>query len=100
MSSVRRTALAAFAAYSTHYAVTKLYSTFCVPSGFFEFFHGVLITGSPICAATFSIMSNTHITYSTIMLTSLTRILIDKLADISFYREEKIEHKEPTPSDE
>ena len=97
MSSISRTALAAFVAYSTHYVVTKLYSGFCVPSGFFEFFHGVLITGSPVCAATFSIMSNTHITYSTIMLTSLTRILIDKLADISAYKPEKIEHQEPTP---
>ena len=86
MNTLTKTGLAALLAYSTHYAVTKVYSTFCVPDGLWGFIQGSITSGSPICASTFSIMSHTHVTYSTIVLTSLSRLIIDALADFPSMR--------------
>jgi hypothetical protein len=86
MNTLTKTGLAALLAYSTHYAVTKVYSTFCVPDGMWGFIQGSITSGSPICASTFSIMSHTHVTYSTIVLTSLSRLIIDALADFPTLR--------------
>ena len=93
MNSISRTALSIFVAYSTHYFVTKMYSTFCIPDGLSGFLSGSMTTGSPICSTTFGIMTHTHVTYSTLILTSLSRLLIDGLANIQPCSR-KIEHKE------
>ena len=89
MNAIYKTALAAMIAYSTHYGVTKVYSIFCVPDGLWGFIQGSITSGSPVCSSTFSIMSHTHITYSTIVLTSLSRLLIDALADFPSFRSKK-----------
>ena len=78
---VYKTLLAAMMAYASHYGTTKIYSEFCVPSGVMGFVQGIITAGSPMCSTVFSVMSNTHITYSTIILTSLSRLLIDVCVD-------------------
>ena len=77
MSTVIRTFLSAVLAYSTHYGVTKLYSEFCIPSGIYGFIQGGLTTGSPVCSTTLSFMTSTYNAYSTIILVSLSRMIVD-----------------------
>ncbi len=82
MHTLIKTGLSAVIAYSSHYSITKIYSTFCIPDGIYGFFKGILSAGSPVCSTTFSVMSNTHITYSTIIITSLSRLIIDGLENV------------------
>lgn len=86
MSLILSTSLAGIIAYSTHYASTKLYSWLCIPDGIYGFIQGFLTTAGPICATLLHITSNSHVTYSTIILTSFARLLADSLADISKIR--------------
>ena len=81
VAAIYKTLLAAMIAYSSHYGITKIYSEFCVPSGIMGFVQGMITAGSPVCSTAFSVMSNTHITYSTIILTSLSRLIIDVCVD-------------------
>ena len=80
-TAIYKTLLAAIMAYASHYGITKVYSEFCVPSGVMGFVQGIITAGSPVCSTAFSVMSNTHITYSTIILTSLSRLMIDACVD-------------------
>lgn len=81
VATIYKTLLAAMMAYASHYGVTKIYSEFCIPSGIVGFVQGILTAGSPVCSTAFSVMTNTHITYSTIILTSLSRLVIDVCMD-------------------
>ena len=90
MNLLLRSALAAVFTYTNHYILTKGYSYFCVPDGIYGFFHGLLSLGSPVCQTVMSLMSNTQITYATILLTSFSRLLVDILAGAN----QKIEYKE------
>ena len=80
-AAIYKTLLAAMMAYASHYGITKVYSEFCVPSGVMGFVQGMITAGSPVCSTAFAVMSNTHITYSTIILTSLSRLIIDVCVD-------------------
>lgn len=80
MNLLLRSALAAVFTYASHYIFTKGYSYFCVPDGLYGFFHGFLSLGSPVCQSIMTLMSNTQISYATIILTSLSRLLVDFLA--------------------
>ena len=92
MYPLARTALAAFIAYSSHYAITKVYASYCIPSGLFGFFQGGLTTGSPLCQGAFTVMTQTQTAYSSILITSLSHVFIDMMA----YTIEKKPVPEPT----
>ncbi len=81
VAAIYKTLLAAMMSYASHYGITKIYSEFCVPSGAMGFVQGMISAGSPVCSTAFSVMSSTHITYSTIILTSLSRLMIDMCVD-------------------
>lgn len=81
VAAIYKTLLAAMMAYASHYGITKVYSEYCIPSGVMGFMQGIITAGSPVCSTAFSVMSNTHVTYSTIILTSLSRFLIDVCVD-------------------
>lgn len=100
MNTLTKSGLAALLAYSTHYAVTKVYSVFCVPDGVWGFIQGSITSGSPICASTFSIMSHTHVTYSTIVLTSLSRLIIDALAEFPSIRRRRASGSSSPPPEQ
>lgn len=82
-------------AYGAHYGVTKLYSNICVPDGVYGFLQGSITTGSPVCSMLFTIMTNTNVTYSTLLTISITRIVVDvfnsfQYKDLESKKEEKI----------
>ena len=64
-------------AYSTHYGVTKLYSNFCVPDGFWGFLQGAVTTGSPVCQAGVQVLQHTQMSYSTLLMMGVTRVFLD-----------------------
>ena len=63
--------------YSTHYSVTKLYNYACVPDGILGYIRGLVTVGSPICEAGVKIINNTQVSYSTMILMGITRMIID-----------------------
>ena len=64
-------------AYSSHYAATKFYNYACVPDSFVGYISGIITTGSPICQSVVQVISNTQVSYSSILLTSITRIVVE-----------------------
>lgn len=66
-------------AYSTHYGVTKLYSNFCVPDGFWGYVQGAITAGSPVCQAGVQVIQHTQMSYSTLIMMGATRIFLDAL---------------------
>jgi len=81
MQTIGKTVLTAAITYTTHYCITKLYSSYCIPDGFAGFIHGALTTGSPICSVVFSAMAHTQATYGTIILTTLSSAVANYLLD-------------------
>lgn len=64
-------------AYSVHYSSAKLYDYFCVPDGLYGFVQGMFTTGSPVCQAGLAVVSNTQMSYSTLITIGLTRMVLD-----------------------
>ena len=64
-------------AYSVHYTSAKLYGFFCVPDGVYGFVQGMFTTGSPVCQAGLAVVSNTQMSYSTLITIGLTRMVLD-----------------------
>ena len=65
--------------YSTHYGASKLYSELCVPDGIIGYFYGMVTTGSPICSATLSYVSNSQTSYATIITMTISRAVMDAI---------------------
>ena len=65
--------------YSTHYGAAKIYSHLCVPSGVWGYIQGMFTTGSPICAATVSYVSNSQSSYATIITMTISRAVMDAI---------------------
>jgi hypothetical protein len=64
-------------AYSSHYAATKFYNYACVPDTFMGYISGIFTTGSPVCQSVVQVISNTQVSYSSIILTSITGIVVE-----------------------
>jgi hypothetical protein len=96
MYAVSRAFLSATLTYVAHYSVTKLYSTFCVPEGIWGFMQGSIITGSPVCASALTVMTNTHSAYSAMILSGLSRFIVDVVADTASYFSKSPTEQEPT----
>ncbi len=77
-----KTVLAAVLAYSTHYGVTKFYTGYCVPDGFWGFVQGSISAGSPLCSGAFTVMTQTQTAYSTILITSLSHLFVDSMSRV------------------
>lgn len=82
-----RTVTAALISYSAHYGVMRVYTYFCIPDGFYGFLQGLVTTASPICATLLNVVSHSHITYSTLIVTSLAKILVDSIISVSKFSE-------------
>ncbi len=83
--------LTACVAYSSHYAITKAYSSFCVPDGVWGFFQGPFTTGSPLCSAIFSSMSATQMTYNAMV----TFVISDLLVETFLFSKGRKETQQP-----
>lgn len=77
MESLARGIASTFVAYTIHYTASHLYSSTCVPLGFMGFFQGFLAVGSPICKATQTIADATSTSYTTLIATGVSRLLVD-----------------------
>jgi hypothetical protein len=53
-----------------------------------------MYTGSPVCAGILNVMSHSHITFTTIIVTSISRLLVDTLDDFTGRNKEPKQHKE------
>jgi hypothetical protein len=68
---------AALLAYSAHYAAMKFYNYACIPDGVVGYLSGLITTGSPVCQSVIQMISSTQVSYSSILLMSITRITVD-----------------------
>jgi hypothetical protein len=84
MDVILKNIAAGILAYSTHYAATKFYNYACVPDSFMGYISGIITTGSPVCQSVIQVISNTQVSYSSIILTSITGIVVE-LFDPSQY---------------
>ena len=80
MEAIAKSAASALIAYSVHYGTNKLYNTLCVPNGIWGYFQGLITTGSPICQARIQVISNTQVSYSSMIMMGITRVLVDIVA--------------------
>ena len=80
MEVILKNVAAALLAYSAHYGAAKFYNYACVPDGFVGYLSGLISTGSPICQASIQVISNTQVSYSSMILMGITRILVDVVA--------------------
>jgi hypothetical protein len=71
---------ASILAYSTHYAAIKFYNYACVQDGFVGYINGIITTGSPVCQSVVQVISSTQVSYSSIILMSITRIVVEMVA--------------------
>jgi hypothetical protein len=72
--------VSAVIAYSTHYGVSKLYNAMCIPDGVWGYLQGFATTGSPVCQAGMQIMSSTQLSYSSIIMMGVSRIIVDVIS--------------------
>lgn len=66
--------------YSTHYGMTKLYNAACVPDGVWGFLQGMVTSGSPVCQLGVQVISSTQVSYSSIIMMGISRIILDFVA--------------------
>jgi hypothetical protein len=80
MEVILKSAASAIIAYTAHYASTKFYSYACVPDGWMGYLNGLITTGSPVCQVGVQLISSTQTSYSSMLLMSISRILVDLVA--------------------
>ena len=80
MEAIAKSLASALIAYSAHYGATKFYNYACAPDGLWGYLQGLITTGSPICQAGIHVISNTQVSYSSMVLMGATRILVDLVA--------------------
>ncbi len=79
MEPLIKSVASALVTYSAHYASVKIYNYVCVPDGFTGYLTGIVTMGSPVCQVGMKLMTNTEVSYSTICIMGISRIIIDYL---------------------
>ena len=79
MEPLIKSVASALVTYSAHYASVKVYNYLCVPDGFTGYLTGIVTMGSPVCQVGMKLMTNTEVSYSTICIMGISRIIIDYL---------------------
>ena len=80
MEAILKSGYSAIIAYTIHYGTSKFYDAVCVPDTMLGYVSGLFTSGSPVCQATLQVMSNTQVSYSTLITTSITLLFIDLIA--------------------
>jgi hypothetical protein len=83
-SAIGKAIGSALISYSTHYGMTKMYNAACVPDGLWGFLQGMVTSGSPVCQLGVQVISSTQVSYSSIIMMGISRILLDIVAPSSF----------------
>ena len=63
--------------YSAHYGIAKIYNMVCVPDGLMGYIYGMVSMGSPICQVGLQAMTSTQVSYSSMIMTGITRLVLD-----------------------
>jgi hypothetical protein len=79
-SAIGKAIGSAIISYSTHYGMTKMYNAACVPDGLWGFLQGMVTAGSPVCQMGVQVISSTQVSYSSIIMMGISRILLDIVA--------------------
>ena len=79
-SPIAKGIASALISYTSHYAMTKAYSNMCVPNGFYGYVQGLISTGSPVCQAGVQVISATQVSYSSLIMMGISRLVIDFVA--------------------
>ena len=79
-SAIGKAIGSALISYSAHYGVAKLYNTACIPDGMWGFLHGMITAGSPVCQVGVQVMSATQVSYSSVVMMGISRIILDVVA--------------------
>jgi hypothetical protein len=82
MNAVVKTILATLLTYSTHFGISQLYTSICIPEGFYGYIQGFMTMGSPLCSSLLTVMTHTQTTYGSLIITSLSGLLIDILTKL------------------
>jgi hypothetical protein len=77
MEIILKNVASALLTYSAHYGAAKFYNYACVPDGFMGYLSGLITTGSPVCQASIQVISNTQVSYSSMILMGITRIVVE-----------------------
>jgi hypothetical protein len=80
MEVILKNIAAALIAYSAHYGAAKFYNYACVPDGIMGYMTGLVTTGSPVCQASIQVISNTQVSYSSLILMGFSRIAVDLIS--------------------
>jgi hypothetical protein len=80
MEAILKSGFSAILAYSIHYGTTKFYNIACVPDGIIGYLSGLITTGSPVCQMGLQVISNTQVSYSTLLTVSMTRLIVDMIS--------------------
>ena len=83
MEPILKSAATLILTYSAHYITTKAYNYVCVPDGWAGYLTGLITTGSPVCQAGVQIISNTQVSYSSMILMSVSRVFVDLILPVS-----------------
>jgi len=62
----------AIISYTAHYGMAKAYNMACVPSGVYGFLQGMITSGSPVCQAALQVVSATQISYSQLIMVTIS----------------------------
>ena len=77
MEPILKFVAAALLTYTTHYGVAKVYNYACVPDGILGYMYGFVSMGSPVCQVGLQAMTSTQVSYSSMIMTGITRIIVD-----------------------
>ena len=80
MEAILKNVAALLITYSAHYAAAKFYNYACVPDGIMGYMTGLITTGSPVCQASIQVISNTQVSYSSLILMGFSRIAVDLIS--------------------
>ena len=54
-----------------------MYNYACVPDGIIGYMYGFVSMGSPVCQVGLQAMTSTQVSYSSMIMTGITRIIVD-----------------------
>jgi hypothetical protein len=77
MEPILKFAATAALTYSTHYGIAKVYNMACVPDGIMGYIYGFVSMGSPVCQVGLQAMTSTQVSYSSMIMTGITRLVVD-----------------------
>jgi len=78
-SPLTKAIISALISYTAHYTATKVYSAACVPDGVYGFLQGLVTSGSPVCQVGIQVMTATQVSYSSVLMMGISRIILDNV---------------------